>query len=256
MLLVVGAVAVGLVVGRLRPPWRVRHLAPPAMRGVPSILAAIAAIALADQLDGGVALALALGGRAALVVAALANLHVTGAGVLAIGTMFTASPMALNGSMPVRPGALVAAGVVPPSHVHRIDLDGPRHLERDDDVLPWLGDALPIRPLNRVASFGDLITCAGVGAIVANAVRRRAGEGAPLPPIDLRMPDPGRLPPPRLRPPLQPAGSSRRASPDHDWGLAPRPSPVSGSHHSARPERRAPVTVGAATHDAPARASR
>ena len=102
--------------------------------------------------------------------------------------------------------------------------------------MPWLGDAIPVEPLHLVVSFGDLI----IAVAVADSPPTPPGPGGGL----------------LLAPVAVPAPSRRTARPVHDWGTAPPAVPVSGSHHSAKPEVRAPATVGRARVLTPARHSR
>ena len=173
MALVLSALLAGLLAGRGLRPRRCRHLASADVQFVAMVVGGLAASIVADLFRGTPALLLGFGGRAALLAAALGNLHLAGTGVLAIGLAANVLPMALNRGVSVRPGALVAAGVVSAEDVADVSLHGPRHLEGDEDLLPVLGDALPIEPLGVVVSFGDLIVTVGLADVVANASRRR-----------------------------------------------------------------------------------
>ncbi|MGH9136757.1 MAG: DUF5317 family protein [Acidimicrobiales bacterium] len=178
LVLVTGAI--GLLAGRFLPPLRYRHLGIPRFRLLPLLAVGVAMVIGAEAGTGTAPTALAVGGRVALLAAALANLHWTGFGVICIGLAVNLVPMVLNGGMPVRPEALVEAKAAEHTGLATLELRGPRQLEDGDDLLPALGDALPIRPIRRVVSFGDLIVAAGVGDAVAHATRRRrhshAGE--------------------------------------------------------------------------------
>lgn len=229
------AVVAGLAVGMALPPRR-HHRAQPQVRALPLLAVAVVAQVVAAQLEGGAAAAVALAGFAGLLAVAMANLALTGMGVVAVGLAANALVIAVNGGMPVRPEALVEAGVMGPASAYAADPEGPRHLEEDDDRLTVLGDAVPVEPLGVVVSIGDLVLCAGLADVAAHGVRRR------------RRYSPG--------PPVIPAADSTRASAAQDWGTAPRPVPSSGSQYSASPEDRAPSTVGAATAADPAHQSR
>jgi hypothetical protein len=228
--LTVGALAVGVVLGRLLlQPLRYRHLGAARVRWPVALgLGAVLAVA-ADRIDGGGAVPLAVVGQVLLIIGVLANLHLVGTGVLAVGLALNLVSMVVDGGVPVRRGALVAAGVLEPADVPDATVSGPRHLERSDDLAPWLGDALPVAPMRTVVSFGDLVVAVGVADVAAHAARRRRTAQVPL---------------------------STNARPVHDWGTAPPGAPVSGSHHSARPEVRAPAAVGLARVFTPANQSR
>ena len=131
-------------------------------------------------------------GTVALVVFAVRNLSVTGMGVVAIGLGLNAAVMALNGGMPVRLSALVAVGIADPGEAHDADLGPRRHVERDGDVLPELGDIVPVTPLGLVVSFGDLIVAAGLADAVFHLTRRRR-EGSATALIDPELLDDGNL---------------------------------------------------------------
>lgn len=173
MALVVVAVVIGAVAGRALRPLRYRHLGRPRLRWLPVLAAGVLASVAADRLDGSTAVAVAIAGQAALVAGAAANLHLVGAGILAIGLALNLVSMAVDGGVPVRRGAVVAAGLLEPAELEGATVDGPRHFERDDDRLPALGDALPIEALGTVVSFGDLIVVVGIADTVAHAARRR-----------------------------------------------------------------------------------
>ena len=217
------AVGAGTVVGLRLRPLRYRHLGSTPLRW-PAVLAAGVVLAIAaDRIDG---IAVAVVAQVLLTAGVLANGHLVGTGVVAVGLATNLVPMLVDGSVPVRPSAMVAAGIN--EHGETVTVVGPRHIERPDDLVPWLGDALPVAPLRSVVSFGDLIVAVGLADVAAHAARPRRRRQS----------------------------SSSSTSPVHDWGTAPPATPVSGCHHSASPERSAPATVGAATRLIPARASR
>jgi hypothetical protein len=171
--LVVVAVVAGVVAGRALRPLRYRHLASPRPRWVAVALAGIVVATLAEQLDGDAATRCAVAGQALLVAGVVANLHLVGAGVLAIGLGCNLVSMAVDGGVPVRPAALVEAGVVTRAELDGVSLAGPRHLETDDDVLGVLGDAIPLSVPGTVVSFGDLIALVGIADVAAHAARPR-----------------------------------------------------------------------------------
>lgn len=173
MVLVLIAVVVGVLVGRLVPPGGGRRLALPRLRMPWLLVAGLLATAAADRVSGDAALIVAVAGRGTLLVAVLANLAVIGAGVVAIGLALNLVPLLIDGAIPVRRGALVQAGVVAATDVGATTFDGPRRLERPDDALAALGDAIPLDPLATVVSIGDLVIAVGVTDATAHLVRRR-----------------------------------------------------------------------------------
>src|SRR3546814_18871704 len=79
--------------------------------------------------------------------------------------------------MPVRPAALVEAGLATDDELPTLTVDPPRHLETSADRFAVLGDVLPLAPLNEVVSFGDLIVVAGAADAVRALARRRRPRG-------------------------------------------------------------------------------
>src|SRR4051794_13061361 len=84
LLMVGGALVVGALIGRLLSPTA-RHLARPQLRLLPLLVAGAVAEVVAAQLDDGIAAAVSLAGFVGLLAFALANLHIVGMGVLAVG---------------------------------------------------------------------------------------------------------------------------------------------------------------------------
>jgi hypothetical protein len=169
----------------------------------------------------------ALGGFAA------ANLRLVGMGVVLAGLTLNLTVIVLNGAMPVRAEALVAAGIVDPVGVGgdlELDLGAKRRLERPDDRLPVLGDIVPVPGIAEVLSFGDLVLAVGLADVVANLLR------APRQP---RRPRPG-----ERRRPVRPATARRDRGPGDP--PAPRPVPDAatvGSQVVVGPAR-TPVSAG------------
>ena len=182
MVLLAIVVLAGLVAGLARPPLGA-HASRPHLTQLGLLLGGAAGSVGSRVLDGGAAV-LSLGASLVLLMAfAAVNRHVTGVAVMGLGMLVNLAPVVADGGMPVRPGALVQAGIVEPGALPTTELSGPRHLETDDDVLGALGDALPVRPLREVLSFGDLIVVAGAGDAMRELGRRRARRAAaPVPP--------------------------------------------------------------------------
>ena len=170
MVPVVLAVVVGALVGGLRRPHG-RHLATPIV-----VLPGVAV--------GGVGLQLVIGAfdlpaSGELFAASLAlltgfvvvNRHIVGMGVLAVGLAANFAAVLVHGGMPVRASALLAADVAESGELADIDLGAGRRFERTTDLVPALGDIIPVRPLRSVMSFGDLIALAGVGAVAGELAR-------------------------------------------------------------------------------------
>ena len=221
MLLTIGAVLIGLGIGlALRP--RPTRFARPRIRWIPALAAGALGQLVSNRLTGNVAVVVGIVGLSMLVAFAIANLHLTGMGVMAIGLGANLLMMMMNGGMPVSERALRAA------HLDdAVEVRGARHVERASDQLTVLGDIIPMN--GRVVSYGDLIIAFATADVVANLARRQR----------------------RIR--RQPSIST--ASPVHDWGIAPSPVPSSASQYSASPDADAPRTLVDAT-SAPATHSR
>lgn len=208
------AVTVGLVVGLARAPGG-RHLARPHVDHIGLLALGAGLSFLSATLSGALAVSALLASLAVLIAVAQANRHVTGIAVVGLGLLLNLVAVAVNGGMPVRAGALEAAGLP------RGELAEPRHLETDGDPLPVLGDVLPVPFAHEVVSFGDLIVVFGAGDAVRELSRRRSRSAAAA----------------------QRAERTARAKVDQVWGTAPSAAPVSATQYSAYPELTAPAHI-------------
>jgi hypothetical protein len=84
-----------------------------------------------------------------------------------------------NDGFPVDQGALVAARIETSRTVAQASLSGIRHLRTGDDPLWWLGDVIPVRELEHVMSFGDLVIIGGLACTLAHLTRRKKPQPAP-----------------------------------------------------------------------------
>lgn len=174
MVLLVVAVLVGLVAGWSRPRLGT-YAARPRFSWLP-LLGAGAVLNLGAYVLDGRAAAISLMASLVLLVGfAAVNARVTGVAVIGVGLLCNLAAVVLNGGMPVRGDALVAAGVVEADELDTIAFAGARHLETASDTAPILGDVLPV-PLPiapEVLSFGDLIVVFGAADAVRDLARRR-----------------------------------------------------------------------------------
>jgi Family of unknown function (DUF5317) len=100
-----------------------------------------------------------------------------------------------NGRMPFSVPAAQYAGV-PNDKVVATDL--PKHEPASTGTsLAWLGDVIPVRPIHKVVSVGDIVILAGIALLVA------AGTMTPW-----SRAGPGHHPAPASRRPAAPTGSS------------------------------------------------
>lgn len=229
--MLVVAVVVGLAAGWLRPPLGARGLRLRIVR-LPLLAVGATGTALAQVIGddtGTLVLGLSL---AVLAAFAASNVHVTGVAVVGLGLVLNLAAVVLNNGMPVRPAALVAAGVVERAELPDAELAAPRHLETPRDRLPVLGDVLPVPIAQEVLSFGDLIILFGTADAVRDLARRRRGRWSRVDRSDYES-------------------AMTQLSAVHDWGTAPRGAPTSGSQYSAKPDDDAPATIDLTSDDAP-----
>lgn len=162
---------------------------------------------------------------AVLAAFAGANRNVTGIAVVGVGLILNLAAVVLDNGMPVRPEALVEAGALEPDELADHEVGSPRHLERESDAFGWLGATVPVRGVEQVVSFGDLMILVGLFDATRDFARRRK----PTPTLDNDDLWPEHAT-------AQDAGSTA-ASVDQDCGDAPSPSPESGDQCSAKPLR-------------------
>jgi hypothetical protein len=94
------------------------------------------------------------------------------AAILAIllGGLMNALAITANGRMPFSEWAIRAAQVSA-EQLARGDRS-PKHVVADEETrLLWLGDVIPVAPIGKVVSVGDIVLLLGVAAILAIAMR-------------------------------------------------------------------------------------
>lgn len=171
------AVVAGVVIGLLRG-GRFENLGDASFRLWPVLILGVGVQgAAAFTADGAVALILA--SYVLLLLFTAVNLHHAGMGVVLVGIAMNVAVIGVNGGMPVRSEAIVAAGIVPAEEVRSLDFGSKRHLETDDDRLTVLGDIIPVPVAEEVLSFGDLAMSVGVAAVLVNLLRRRRPAVSP-----------------------------------------------------------------------------
>ena len=175
----------GAVVGALRRPHG-RHLATPVLV-LPSVVVAGVALHVAiGTFDLPAEMQLFAASLALLTGFAVVNRHIVGMGVLAIGLGCNFVAVLLHTGMPVRPSALVEAGVVRAEELAFTDLGAGRRFERTSDLLPQLGDIIPVEQFGAAMSFGDLIALMGIASLAGELTRyaRRGGRWSLHEPIE------------------------------------------------------------------------
>lgn len=224
------AVVVGLAAGWLRPPLGARGRRLPIVR-LPLLAIGAAGTALAQAVSADTS-TLVLGLSLAVLAAfAASNVHVTGIAVVGLGLVLNLAAVVLNNGMPVRPGALVAAGLVDRADLATLELTPPRHLETSRDRLAVLGDVLPVPGAREVLSFGDLFILIGTADALRDLARRGRRRWSTVERTDYES-------------------AMTQLSVVHDWGTAPRGAPDSGSQCSAKPDALAPAAIDLTSDEA------
>jgi hypothetical protein len=180
------AVLIGLLVG-VRRGGTLGNIGHVDARWWPLFLFAVSLIGLSglDEFSIDIAsfelagVGLAILGLGLLVACAVRNSHLVGLPIVAFGLGLNLLAVVANDGVPVDRGALLAANVETARTIDETDLEGSRHLRVPDDRLWWLGDAIPVRELEYVTSFGDLIAIGGLGVTAAHLTRRKKQRHPP-----------------------------------------------------------------------------
>lgn len=137
-----------------------------------------------------------LPGRSRTVQAAVA--------LVLIGGAMNAVAIAANGRMPFSEAALVAANV---SDEQRARGErSPKHVAADETTrLLWLGDVIPVRPVAKVVSIGDIVLLLGVAAAVSGGMTSHPRRARPSPAL-----------------PSEPARRGRTGQAETAFGAEPR----------------------------------
>ncbi|HIF65890.1 MAG TPA: hypothetical protein EYG17_00610 [Acidimicrobiia bacterium] len=90
------------------------------------------------------------------------NLHLTGASVVLLGTVLNLLPLVFYGYMPVTAEAVVKAGITDFASIDLVRLGATRAFETGGETLIFLGAIVPVRWINEVFSFGDLVIAFGL----------------------------------------------------------------------------------------------
>lgn len=170
---VIAAVVAGIALGYAFG-GRLTRIGEADLRWLPLLYASAALQFLGSPLRGAPGLLLVLLSFVGLVVFTAANFQHAGMGVVLVGVLMNLVVIAVNGGMPVRADAIVAAGIAERSELDDLDFTAKRHLERDDDTLMVLADIIPVPagPLSQVVSFGDLVMSVGVADLLVHLMRR------------------------------------------------------------------------------------
>ena len=103
------------------------------------------------------------------------NRWIPAAPVMALGLLLNLLVVGLNGGMPVSAWAIERAG----GSVAALEATGStkHHVATDDDLLPFLGDVIPIpEPIGIALSIGDVLLYGGMAWFVIQIMRGRSRE--------------------------------------------------------------------------------
>lgn len=168
------AIAVGVLIGILRG-GRLSQLANVSFRWWPVLVAGLAVQGASSFVGGSPGVVMLVASFALLLTFAAANVRLAGMGLVLVGMAMNTTTIAVNGGMPVRASAIVAAGIAEWDELGELNYGTKRHMERPDDDLMVLSDVIPVPPLRQVLSFGDLVLSVGVADLLVHllVVRRR-----------------------------------------------------------------------------------
>lgn len=168
------AVVVGLALGLLTG-GRFEHLGNRRFRA-PALLAVGLVVQALSGRVGGSTIALVIVSYLFLIAFCAANLRIVGMGVVLVGLAMNFTTIAVNGGMPVRRSAVVAAGIAEWHELDELEIHDKRHLERADDDLMILSDIIPVPVLHEVLSFGDIVMSVGVADVLVHLLRPVPGR--------------------------------------------------------------------------------
>jgi hypothetical protein len=179
MVVIIGVLALAVLVGfllggslrhfeRLRVHWWILAFAGLLLQGLP-------ARQIGDIDARTVGTAMLIFSYVLLLAFITVNRWIPAAGVMAIGLLMNLTVVALNGGMPVSAEAVRTAGGS--EGVVVIQGSAKHHVETEDDLLPFLGDVIPMpQPVSIVLSIGDLLLYLGMAWFVIQVMRGRSRE--------------------------------------------------------------------------------
>lgn len=112
---------------------------------------------------------------------AVANIRAAGFAFILIGIVLNFTVIAVNHGMPVTRNALAASGQQDTLTLLVEEGGAKHHLATGDDHLLFLGDVIPIAPINQAVSVGDVFTYLGVMWVIVTGMKRRAPSVTPTP---------------------------------------------------------------------------
>ena len=112
------------------------------------VMAVISSVAV-EHLDLPAPGWIALGSLVMALAFAFRNIRLAGMAVVSVGIIANLVPLVLNGATPVRPEALVEAGMIDAADLEHVTLSGPYELSDADTSIASLGDTIPLRSPSR-----------------------------------------------------------------------------------------------------------
>jgi len=110
---------------------------------------------------------------ALLIIFTIKNIRVFGFPVILAGVLCNLLVIGINGGMPVSKHALRASDQGQFLGELENNPYPKHHLATDDDLLRFLGDAIPLpSPLEQAISVGDIVTYGGVDIVIVGAMRK------------------------------------------------------------------------------------
>lgn len=98
-------------------------------------------------------------------------------GVILLGGAMNAAVILANGRMPFAESAVHAAQLSTDQREQA--RRSPKHVATGEHTrLRWLGDIIPVAPIGKVVSFGDIVLLAGMAGLVTAGMRRSPNPGA------------------------------------------------------------------------------
>jgi hypothetical protein len=170
---------VGVIAG-LAGGGRLSNLGRASFRGLVLLAAGLAGslfVAVGNPPHGH---AILVGSTAALALFAAVNLvRFPGMGLVGLGLLLNLVVVTLNHGMPYRPEALDAAGIERPASTDRLPRTVRHHPAGPDDRLTFLGETIPLAPLQEVDSVGTILIGLGAAGVLTNALVRTRRRDRP-----------------------------------------------------------------------------
>jgi hypothetical protein len=177
------AIVLGGVVG-LALGGRLRNLGEHRLAAWPLLAGGLVLQAVSARVSTGsdAGLVLLIASYLALLAFAAANARILGMVVVAVGLALNLVVIGANRGMPVRPSAVIDAGIAEnPKDLADIELKAKHHYETPSDRLLFLADVIPVRPLREVLSLGDVVMSLGITIVISTLLRKEPTHPQPVP---------------------------------------------------------------------------